>query len=117
MYEEAILEHIEIILLNEMGKAAADSVTKSLQSLSSATTSTALSDIKDAPEKVEKTEDKEKILLDINVNWKNIARIASCVIESIPNSLPKNSHTLHMHVPMPKTLYTCLFYYQHTNVY
>lgn len=84
MFEEAILEQTENILWNEMGKAAADAVTKSLLSLSSATTNTAPSNTKDAPEKVETTVDKEKAFLNVNANWKKIACVAGGVIESIP---------------------------------
>lgn len=86
------MEQTENILWNEMGRTAAASVTKSLLYLSSVTPSNK----KDAPEMTETAEDKEKVLLNTNVNWKKIAYIASGVIESIPNSLatttlPNNS--------------------------
>lgn len=94
MFKEAILEQTENILWNEMGKAAADAVTKSLLSLSSATTNTASSNTKDAPEKVETTVDKEQVLLNINVNWEEIACLADVLIESIPNNLHNNNNTV-----------------------
>ncbi|XP_076588629.1 uncharacterized protein LOC143321843 [Chaetodon auriga] len=90
-FEEAILEQTEIILWNEMEKADADNVTKSLVCLSTTATSTTPSNTKD-PEKVEKTEDKEKILLNINVNWEDIACLADALIERISNKAANNKN-------------------------
>lgn len=84
LLEEAILEQTENILMSEMGKAAADTVTKSLLVLSSA--STAPSKINNVQKKGE-NEDKEGTLLNVNANWKKVAYIAGGVIESIPNSV------------------------------
>ncbi|XP_041795577.1 calcium homeostasis modulator protein 4-like [Chelmon rostratus] len=92
-FEEAILEQTEVILRDEMGKAAAHYVAESLVSLSTTATTTTPSITKEDPEKVEKTEDKEKILLNINVNWEEIACLADALIEHIPNKVAKNKDT------------------------
>lgn len=95
LLEEAILEQTENILMTEMGKAAADTVTKSLLVLSSA--STAPSKIKNVQKKAE-NENKEETLLNVNADWKKVAYIAGGVIESIPNNVAHNNNGhLHRH--------------------
>lgn len=85
VFEETILEQTEIILSKEIERAAADYVTKALASLSTTTMTVKPSNIKD--EKAEKTEDAEKNILNINVNWEQIACVADSLIEGIPNNL------------------------------
>lgn len=92
LLEEAILEKTENILMTEMGKAAADSVTKSLLVLSS----TVPAKIKTAQKKAE-NENREEMLLNVNANWKKVAYIAGSVIESIPNNVAHNNNNGHLH--------------------
>lgn len=94
MFEEAILEQTENILLVEIEKAAADAVKKSLVSLSPASNTTAPSNITDNPDKEEKTADKEEILLNINVDWQQVASLANDLIESIPKDQSGKSNNV-----------------------
>ncbi|KAM8750307.1 uncharacterized protein AB9X84_012230 [Acanthopagrus schlegelii] len=80
VFEETILEQTEIVLLAEMRKAAADTVTQSLAKVST----TESTDNK-------KTEEKDNMLLSMNVNWDQIACLTDALIESIPNSLAENT--------------------------
>lgn len=95
-FEEAILEQTELIVWKEMDKAAAESVTKSLDSLSTTTTTTTTpstpSTTKSAPEEVQKTPDMEEIHLNLNVNWEEISCLADVLIESIPNTFANNKN-------------------------
>ncbi|XP_075898705.1 uncharacterized protein LOC142899137 [Nelusetta ayraudi] len=93
IFEEAILEQTENILLIEMGKAAADAVRKSLLSLSSASNTTAPSDIKQSRGKEEKPREKEEILLNINVDWDQVASLANELLDSIPSGLNNQNNT------------------------
>ncbi len=77
-----------------MEKAAADYVTKSLASLSTTTMTAAPSIAKDFPEKVEKTVDEENILLNKNVNWKQVACLADSLIEGLSNDVTANSNAV-----------------------
>ena len=85
MFEETILEQTEIVLLAEMRKAAADAVTQSLAKVST----TESTDNK-------KTEEKDNMLLSMNVNWDQIACLTDALIESIPNSLAENTAWIHV---------------------
>ncbi len=85
VFEENILEQTEIILSKEIERVAADYVTKALASLSTTTITAKPSNTKD--EKAEKTEDAEKNLLNINVNWEQIACLADSLIEGVPNNI------------------------------
>lgn len=87
MFEEAILEQTENILLTEMGKAAADAVKKSLLSLSPASDTTVPSDDKQGGEKEEKPEEKEEVLLNINVDWHQVASLANELLVGLPAGL------------------------------
>lgn len=91
-FEETILEQTEIVLMSEMGRAAADAVTKSLLSLSSP------SNVKDSPfvihaaekNKVKNVAKDENALLNVTANWKHVSHIAGGIIESISESRAKN---------------------------
>lgn len=91
-FEETILEQTENILISEMGRAAADAVTKSLLSLSS------LSSEKEAPSviheaksaKVTNVTKDENALLNVSANWKHVSYIAGGIIDSISESKAKN---------------------------
>lgn len=76
--------------MTELGKAAADAVTKSLLSLSSSSKSAAPCDVKNAGKKGE-----ENSLLYLNADWKKVAYIAGGVIESIPNSKANSNRIQH----------------------
>lgn len=93
MFKEAILEQTENILLTEMGKAAADAVKKSLLLLSSATNPTEPSDVKQSTEREEKPEEKKETLLNINVDWDQVASLAHELLDSIPN-IKKSNHSV-----------------------
>lgn len=75
--------------MSEMGRAAADAVTKSLQSLSSS------SHVKEAPcgaegAPVTNVSKDQNALLNVTANWKHVAYIAGGIIESISESKAKN---------------------------
>lgn len=90
MFEETVLEQTESILMSEMGRAAADAVTKSLLSLSSSSSSNlkAPSCAKDASEsaKVKIANKEENALLNVTANWRNVSFIAGSIIESVSES-------------------------------
>lgn len=93
-FEETILEQTESVLMSEMGRAAADAVTKSLLSLSSSSSAKALPCATDASEsaKVKKDASKgEGALLNVTANWRNVSHIAGGIIESISESKAKNN--------------------------
>lgn len=81
MFEEAVLEQTESILEKEMKKAAADVVTSSLAAMAQVTSSTP-----DAVEK-ERAAAQDKILLNVNTNWEDIAFLTDYLIESIPDHM------------------------------
>lgn len=74
--------------MSEMGRAAADAVTKSLLSLSST------SNVKEPPRvsesaKVKNVTKDENALLNVTANWKHVSYIAGGIIESISESKAK----------------------------
>lgn len=76
--------------MTEMGRAAAEAVTKSLLSLSSTSKSAARSSVKNTSENAE-----EKSLLYLNADWKKVAYIAGGVIDSIPKSQANSNRIQH----------------------
>lgn len=86
MFQEAILEQTENILLTEMEKAAADAVKKSLLSLSPAK--------KQSSEKEENPEGKEEVLLNINVDWNQVASLANELLVAAPSGFKSQNNAV-----------------------
>lgn len=94
MFEEAILEQTEDILLSEMGKAAADAVKKSLLLLSPSPNTTTPSVVQQSQEKEEKPEERGEVLLNINVDWNQVASLANELLVGIPSGLNNKNNTV-----------------------
>lgn len=91
-FEETILEQTENILTSEMGRAAAEAVTKSLLSLSSPSNVKEPQCVIYAAEsaKVKNVTKDQNALLNVTANWKHVSYIAGGIIESISASKAKN---------------------------